>query len=305
MHVAAAVLLALATAAEAAPRAVREIPTRRALAPRPALEQHQASPPLSSPAPPRPLSHVDTPREPPPAPSRTSRRPRTSPACAHGRAAQGKPPNCPQLLAAAQTKMATAAKALDAANTNLNTTEAGLDKIVDAARQNQTTHDTAYQSALNLYNDAVGQHEKAQNQYNLDEGSLDNIQKECQQPIHPTNCPTLISNAKKQIATDESNLENTQEAIGVAQKSLNSVRRAPRASCQFPALCDDAPPPGGHSAVPPAQTKAALDEATALYWAAVKDKSDTVAELEAAIKQAITNQQQAVESYEEVVAECK
>jgi len=201
--------------------------------------------------------------------------------------------------------MATAAKALDAANTNLNTTEAGLDKIVDAARQNQTTHDTAYQSALNLYNDAVGQHEKAQNQYNLDEGSLDNIQKECQQPIHPTNCPTLISNAKKQIATDESNLENTQEAIGVAQKSLNSVRRAPRASCQFPALCDDAPPPGGHSAVPPAQTKAALDEATALYWAAVKDKSDTVAELEAAIKQAITNQQQAVESYEEVVAECK
>ena len=124
--------------------------------------------------------------------------------------------------------MATAAKALDAANTNLNTTEAGLDKIVDAARQNQTTHDTAYQSALNLYNDAVGQHEKAQNQYNLDEGSLDNIQKECQQPIHPTNCPTLISNAKKQIATDESNLENTQEAIGVAQKSLNSVRRAPR-----------------------------------------------------------------------------
>ena len=305
MHVAAAVLLALATAAEAAPRAVREIPTRRpALAPRPALEQHKASPPSHPPpsAPPlacrhpartpaRPLSHIATPA--------------ISPACAHGRAAQGKPPNCPQLLAAAQTKMATAAKALDAANTNLNTTEAGLDKIVDAARQNQTTHDTAYQSALNLYNDAVGQHEKAQNQYNLDEGSLDNIQKECRQPIHPTNCPTLISNAKKQIATDESNLENTQEAIGVAQKSLNSVRRAPRASCQFPALCDDAPPPGGHSAVPPAQTKAALDEATALYWAAVKDKSDTVAELEAAIKQAITNQQQAVESYEEVVAECK
>ena len=31
--------------------------------------------------------------------------------------------------------------------------------------------------------------------------------------------------------------------------------------------------------MPPAQTKAALDEATALYWAAVKDKSDTVAEL--------------------------
>ena len=57
--------------------------------------------------------------------------------------------------------------------------------------------------------------------------------------------------------------------------------------------------------MPPAQTKAALDEATALYWAAVKDKSDTVAELEAAIKQAITNQQQAVEQYEEVVAECK
>ena len=180
-------------------------------------------PPRPAP-PPRPLPGLASPREPPPAPSRTSRQTRTSPACAHGGAAQGKPPNCPQLLAAAQTKMATAAKALDAANANLNTTEAGLDKVVDAARQNQTTHDTAYQSALNLYNDAVGQHEKAQNQYNLDEGSLDNIQKECQQPIHPTNCPTLISNAKKQIATDESNLENTQEAIGVAQKSLNTVR---------------------------------------------------------------------------------
>ncbi len=55
----------------------------------------------------------------------------------------------------------------------------------------------------------------------------------------------------------------------------------------------------------PAQTNAAVDEATALYWGAVKDRSDTLAGLEAAIKQAITNQQQAVEQYEEVVAECK
>jgi hypothetical protein len=37
----------------------------------------------------------------------------------------------------------------------------------------------------------------------------------------------------------------------------------------------------------------------------VKDKSDTVAALQATIAQAIKNQQQAVEDYEEVVAECK
>lgn len=52
-------------------------------------------------------------------------------------------------------------------------------------------------------------------------------------------------------------------------------------------------------------SKAALDEATADYWAAVKDKSDTVAQLQATINQAIKNQQTAVEDYEEVVAECK
>ena len=80
--------------------------------------------------------------------------------------------------------------------------------------------------------------------------------------------------AKKAISTDSANLENTQEAITVADTKLNA-------------------------------TKAALDEATADYWAAVKDKSDTVAKLQATITQAIKNQQQAVEDYEEVVAECK
>ena len=52
-------------------------------------------------------------------------------------------------------------------------------------------------------------------------------------------------------------------------------------------------------------TKAALAEATADYWAAVKDKSDTVNQLQQAITTAIKTQQQAVEDYEEVVAECK
>lgn len=82
------------------------------------------------------------------------------------------------------------------------------------------------------------------------------------------------SSAEKQIQQDSANLENTQEAIGVAQKALNV-------------------------------SKTALDEATADYWAAVKDKSDTVAQLQATINQAIKNQQTAVEDYEEVVAECK
>eukprot|EP01046_Picozoa_sp_COSAG06_P046756 COSAG06_NODE_6672_length_2831_cov_2.951318_5_plen_61_part_00 len=52
-------------------------------------------------------------------------------------------------------------------------------------------------------------------------------------------------------------------------------------------------------------TKDALAEATADYWAAVKDKSDTVATLQQAINTAIKTQQQSVEDYEEVVAECK
>merc|ERR1719276_397129 len=156
----------------------------------------------------------------------------------------------------------------------MNSTLPHLDAIVAAARQNQTTHDQAYNAALTTYNDAVSQHQKAQTQYNLDQGSLVNIQKECAQPIKPPNCAQLEANAKKQITEDSANLENTQEAIGVAQKALNV-------------------------------SKAALDEATADYWAAVKDKSDTVAQLQATINQDIKNQQTAVEDYEEVVAECK
>ena len=222
---------------------------------------------------------------------------------------QGKPPNCPQLLAAAETKMTAASTALKAANDNMNSTLPHLDAIVAAARQNQTTHDTAYNAALNTYNDAVAQHNKAQDQYNLDNASLVNIQKECAQPIKPPNCAQLIAkcvttppslllrcerlggcrtdrpaatadsasacpSANKAIQQDSANLENTQEAIKVAQTSL-------------------------------AASKAALDEATADYWQAVKDKSDTVAALQATIAQAIKNQQQAVEDYEEVVAECK
>jgi hypothetical protein len=105
--------------------------------------------------------------------------------------AQGKPPNCPQLLAAAETKMTAAAKALKAANDNMNSTLPHLDAIVAAARQNQTTHDQAYNAALTTYNDAVSQHQKAQDQYNLDQGSLVNIQKECAQPIKPPNCAQL------------------------------------------------------------------------------------------------------------------
>lgn len=105
--------------------------------------------------------------------------------------AQGKPPNCPQLLAAAETKMTTAAKALAAANANMNSTLVQLDKMVDAARANQTTHDQAYNAALTVYNEAESEHEKAQDQYNLDQGSLVNIQKECAQPIKPPNCAQL------------------------------------------------------------------------------------------------------------------
>ena len=105
--------------------------------------------------------------------------------------AQGKPPNCPQLLAAAEAKMTNASAALKAANDNMNSTLPHLNAIVDAARQNQTTHDQAYNADLNTYNDAVSQHEKAQNQYNLDQGSLVNIQKECAQPIKPPNCAQL------------------------------------------------------------------------------------------------------------------
>ena len=170
--------------------------------------------------------------------------------------------------------MTKTATALKAANANMNATLPHLDAIVDASRANQTKYDQAYNAALTLYNSATSQHEKAQDQYNLDNGSLVNIQKECAQPIKPPNCAQLIADAKKQIATDSSNLENTQEAIKVAQTKLSSA-------------------------------KVDLADATALYWAAVKDKSNAVAALQLAINTAITNQQQAVEQYEEVVAECK
>ena len=114
-----------------------------------------------------------------------------------------KPPNCPQLLAAAQAKVTAAGKALDAATAKMNSTLPALTEMVTMAHTNETNHDDAYNKAMAAYNEAITEQAKAVDQYNLDRDRLSNIKNECAQPVKPPNCAKLVADATKQLATDQ------------------------------------------------------------------------------------------------------
>eukprot|EP01047_Picozoa_sp_COSAG01_P036580 COSAG01_NODE_2862_length_6958_cov_21.483015_3_plen_253_part_00 len=142
-----------------------------------------------------------------------------------------KPPNCPQLLAQAQQKMAAATKALDAANAKLNTTLPSLTQMVTLAHQNETTWGTKYNAAMTTYANAISQHAAAVNGLNLAEASLNETVSLCKQPVKPPNCPDLLKKAQDTVNSDKTNLVNTVTALNTATAAKNAVQQPLSLSC--------------------------------------------------------------------------
>lgn len=106
-------------------------------------------------------------------------------------------------MAAALQKVQAAGKAETAAVDKMNSTLPALTEMVKLAASNETDHNNEYDKAMAAYTEAITEQANAVNQYNLDNGRLTNIQNECKQPVKPPNCPKLISDAQKQLKTDE------------------------------------------------------------------------------------------------------
>jgi hypothetical protein len=142
-----------------------------------------------------------------------------------------KPPNCPQLLAQAQQKVAAAGKALDAAVAKMNTTLPSLTQMVTLAHQNETTWGTKYNAAMKTYTNAITQHAAAVNTLNLDESRLTNDQSMCKQPVKPPNCPDLLKKAQDTVNSDKTNLVNTVTALNKSLAFKNAVQQPLSLSC--------------------------------------------------------------------------